>query len=527
MRKNLPVTQMEYEFPEEFTLLSATDTKGRITYANAAFVQVSGFTYEELQHKAHNIVRHPDVPPEAFQDLWNTLKAGRSWTAVIKNRRKNGDHYWVRANATPIMRNGEPQGYVSVRTRPSREEINDAERVFEAFASGRRIRRRFYQGQLIHTGWMRWRNFSRTASIHIRLITGVAALALALPALAWLAGLNGPALLAFTGAAWIVTILTAWWLDQQITRPLRTILQQALRISSGQKGANIQINRIDEIGAILRAINQSGLNLHSLVNDVHAQLSGLRSASSEISQGSRGLSSQSEHAADSLATTTQSTHEMSATIQRNAQIAHDAQSLAEAASTTANRAVDVMRQAARSMQEMDTASHKISDIVNVIDSIAFQTNILALNAAVEAARAGEQGRGFAVVASEVRALALRSATSAREIGSLIQNTVLTAKAGASHVQDASQAMDAILLNSHDMHKLIEQISRASVTQADGIIRVTQAFGTLDDLTRSNAAMAEESAQAVSAMDEQTINLAQAMQVFMGNRSSPPAQHAIP
>ena len=126
MRNNQPVTQHEYDFPADETLLSTTDTAGRITYANAAFIRVSGFDLEELQRKAHNIVRHPDMPAEAYADMWRSLKAGRAWTAVVKNRRKNGDHYWVNANAAPMYRGGSLVGYLSVRTRPSRADINAA-----------------------------------------------------------------------------------------------------------------------------------------------------------------------------------------------------------------------------------------------------------------------------------------------------------------------------------------------------------------------------------------------------------------
>jgi PAS domain S-box-containing protein len=145
MRNNQPVTQQEFEFPDNATLMSTTDTESYVTYANAAFMQVSGFSHEEIQGQPHNVVRHPDMPKEAFADMWSTLKGGEPWTALVKNRRKNGDHYWVRANATPVVRNGKPAGYMSVRTKASREEIAAAEALYRDFREGKAGNRRFHK----------------------------------------------------------------------------------------------------------------------------------------------------------------------------------------------------------------------------------------------------------------------------------------------------------------------------------------------------------------------------------------------
>lgn len=136
MRNNQPVTQREYEFPDNATLMSTTDPQSRIKYANAAFIEVSGFSPEELENKAHNIVRHPDMPREAFADMWATIQGGEPWTALVKNRRKDGDHYWVRANVVPVIRQGKTTGYMSVRTKPSREEIDGAEELYRDFRGG-------------------------------------------------------------------------------------------------------------------------------------------------------------------------------------------------------------------------------------------------------------------------------------------------------------------------------------------------------------------------------------------------------
>ena len=159
MRNNQPVTQREREFPDGLTLVSTTDPQGRITHCNAAFVQVSGYSYEELLGQPHNLVRHPDMPPEAFKDLWSTIGHGRPWSGVVKNRCKNGDHYWVLANVTPVMENGKPVGYMSVRLKPTREQIQDAEALYARVRAERDSTRktiRLHAGGVRRVGWIDW-----------------------------------------------------------------------------------------------------------------------------------------------------------------------------------------------------------------------------------------------------------------------------------------------------------------------------------------------------------------------------------
>ena len=156
MRNNQPVTHREHQFPDGVTLMSTTDTQSHIKYANEAFVEVSGYEREEILGQPHNLVRHPDMPPEAFADMWATLKAGQSWTALVKNRRKNGDHYWVRANAAPVSRNGAVIGYMSVRTKPQADEVAAAEDLYRRFRLGRAQGLAFHKGIIVRTGLMAW-----------------------------------------------------------------------------------------------------------------------------------------------------------------------------------------------------------------------------------------------------------------------------------------------------------------------------------------------------------------------------------
>ncbi|MBN9463903.1 MAG: PAS domain-containing protein [Burkholderiales bacterium] len=513
MRNNQPVSQREYDFAADATLMSTTDPKGRISYANAAFIAVSGFDRAELTGKPHNIVRHPDMPPEAFADMWATIKAGRSWTAVVKNRRKNGDHYWVRANAAPVVRGGQVTGYMSVRTRPSRQEIEAAEKLYRDFREGRAGSRRFHRGLIVRTGLLAWMSCLQIMPMRWRLRLLCAGLGLLAVAGAAAAGLAGGALAGFAAGAALLGLGTSLALEAQISRPLEHVLEQALSVAAGQPGEMVHLNRVDEIGMILRAINQSGLNLRSLVDDVGEQVGGVQTASGEIAQGNNDLSARTEQTASSLQETAASMEQMTATVKNNADTAREAAQLASSASDVAAQGGSVVGQVVGTMQDITASSKRIADIIGVIDGIAFQTNILALNAAVEAARAGEQGRGFAVVAGEVRSLAQRSAEAAREIKSLIGTSVEKVESGAQQVDAAGRAMSEIVAQVKRVNDLIAEISDATAEQSSGIGQVNVAVSQLDQATQQNAALVEQTAAAAEAMKGQATRLAEAVSVF--------------
>jgi len=513
MRQNLPVTQREYDFPSDATLMSSTDTQSRITYANEAFIRVSGFERDELLGQPHNMVRHPDMPKEAFADMWASLKAGMSWTALVKNRRKDGDHYWVRANATPVVRRGQVVGYMSVRTKPSREEVAEAETTYRAFREGRAGTLAFHRGLIVHKGWMSWRSIPQTMSVRWRLrlalsiTAGIALLA------AHLLGLDSQSVWGLAGVLIVANLVKILWLEQQIATPLDKVLKQAQSVAAGQAGENLHFNRVDEIGMLMRAVNQAGLNLKSLVDDVSGQIVGVRSASEEIANGNQDLNHRTEITAAQLQQTASSMSQMTATVRANTDTAQEATLLAGQASAAATHGGEVVGSVVNTMTEISASSKRIADIISVIDGIAFQTNILALNAAVEAARAGEQGRGFAVVATEVRSLAQRSAEAAKEIKTLIQASVDRVEQGSVEVDKAGQAMDDIVNKVRQVTSLIDQISRASGEQITGIDQVNEAVSQLDDATQQNAALVQQSAQSAGSLQDQATRLAEAIAVF--------------
>ena len=437
MRTNLPVTQREFDYPADATLMSSTDTHSRILYANEAFIQVSGFTREELMGQPHNMVRHPDMPREAFADMWATLKQGESWTALVKNRCKNGDHYWVRANATPVVRGGQVQGYMSVRTRPSREEVQSAEQLYQRFREGRAGSLAFHKGLVVHQGLGRWRSVFQLMSLRWRLAMGPLLITAFSIACGLLAGLNHAQLAWLVAADVVAAGLGMWWLNAQIARPLEQIHKQAAAVASGQPGENMNLNRVDTIGMILRAVNQSGLNLRSLIDDVSSQVHGLRDAAQEIAQGNHDLHGRTDATAAQLQQTAASMTQMTSTVRANTQTALDANSFASEASGAAQHGGEVVGKVVHTMRDITDSSRKIADIISVIDGIAFQTNILALNAAVEAARAGEQGRGFAVVADEVRTLASRTQKSTEEIQKTIEQLQSAARSAVQKMQQST------------------------------------------------------------------------------------------
>ena len=281
----------------------------------------------------------------------------------------------------------------------------------------------------------------------------------------------------------------------------------------GSPERNVSLNRVDEIGMLLRAVNQSALNLRSLVDDVSVQTQGMHIACSEISSGNDDLSVRTEQTASSLEETSASMEELGATVKQNAENASQANQLAASASVVAVRCGDVVNQVVETMQGINESSRRIGDIISVIDGIAFQTNILALNAAVEAARAGEQGRGFAVVATEVRSLAGRSAEAAKQIKALISASVARVEEGSVLADKAGATMTEVVGSINRVASIVGEISLASAEQSSGVAQVGEAVGHMDQATQQNAALVEQSAAAAASLKQRAHELVDAVGVF--------------
>ncbi|ODU08744.1 MAG: chemotaxis protein [Rubrivivax sp. SCN 71-131] len=305
-----------------------------------------------------------------------------------------------------------------------------------------------------------------------------------------------------------------------LARSLAQARRLAERIAEGALDNEIVISQHDEVGQLVEGMGRMQAALRSMVEQVHMASRRISSASTEIAAGNQDLSTRTEQASSSLQQTAASMEELTGTVQQSASAAAQANQLAVSASDVAARGGRIVAQVVSTMDEINAASRKISDIVGVVDSIAFQTNILALNAAVEAARAGEQGRGFAVVASEVRSLAQRSAQAAREIQSLIGASVDKVESGAGLVKDAGSTMNEIVTSVRHVADTIAGITAAASAQSSGIGQVNASVSQLDRVTQQNAALVEQSAAAAASLEQQAQQLAGVVSAFKLAATSP-------
>ena len=304
-----------------------------------------------------------------------------------------------------------------------------------------------------------------------------------------------------------------------ICRPLTDAQRLAEAIAQGDLTTQLTVAGKDEVSDLQHALKTMQNNLHGMAGRVRDASGNIAMASQEIATGNGDLSARTEQTASNLQETVASLLQLTSTVQQTASSAQMANQLAASASQTASQGGAVVAQAVESMHEIATSSRKIGDIIGLIDSIAFQTNILALNAAVEAARAGEQGRGFAVVAGEVRLLARRSAEAASEIKRLIQSSVTAVDGGVKHVESAGKTMQEVVGSIQRVGDIIGEITAASNEQSGGISQVNQAVGDIDQMTQQNAALVEESAAAAESLKDQASRLAAVVQQFKLDQSA--------
>ena len=307
--------------------------------------------------------------------------------------------------------------------------------------------------------------------------------------------------------------LLAWGTTRSITRPLHKAVEVARHVASGDLTMDIVVESSDETGELMQALKDMNASLLNTVQQVRIGTDTIASASSQIAAGNTELSVRTEQQATSLEETASSMQTLTGTVKQNADNAHQANQLAQSASLVATQGGDVVAQVVDTMRSINTSSKKIVDIISVIDGIAFQTNILALNAAVEAARAGEQGRGFAVVASEVRSLAGRSAEAAKEIKTLISDSVDKVENGSHLVEQAGQTMEQIVASISRVTDIMGEITAASAEQSAGIEQVHLAIEQMEVATQQNAAMVEQAASAAAALHSQADTLTHVVSVF--------------
>jgi aerotaxis receptor len=520
MRNNGPVTQAEYVLPESEVIITHTDTASRITYANPAFLSSSEFSLEECLGQPQNIVRHPDMPKEAFADLWSTIRSGKSWSGIVKNRRKSGGFYWVRANITPMVAGNQIVGYMSVRAKPTRSEIASAERTYADMRAGRAANLRLQGGHIVDTSLLgKLRQLA-----HLSLKTGTWLVLGALSAL-----LMGITVASFAGVssgaiAWLSLLCASvafgnmLYIQSQVVQPLLRLHRAAFSLLSGDTTTRIPIQGVSCIVAVAGAFEQVRVKLDGVLKDNMAAAAQVRGSVGCVLDANTDLSNRTNEHAASLEETAASLEEITATVTRNTDNAAQATVLAKQSEIATAQSRDVVKQVHATMVDISVSSKRISDIISIIDGIAFQTNLLALNAAVEAARAGDQGRGFAVVAQEVRNLAQRSASSAKEIRELIQTSSETVRRGGDLAEQAEASMQQVVESGTRVARVIAEIEGASREQAVGIEQINKAMAQMDDLTQRDAQMAQELISTAQTLQSQSDQMLAAISAFSMRRS---------
>ena len=499
MRNNQPVTQRERTYPAEQRLISTTDGKGVITYCNQAFVDISGYSREELIHAPHNLVRHPDVPPAVFAHMWATLKKGRPWMGIVKNRCKNGDHYWVNAYVTPIFEGSQVTGYESVRVKPTAEQVRRAEALYARINAGKSAIPSQDRWLPVLQDWLPFILISQ-----IGFFIG-----------AWLTSHWGFLLAALLSVP--LGLIGLAWQGRGIKRLLHLAEQTTsdpliARMYTDSRGdqARLEMALLSQEARLKTCLTRLQDTAEHLTDQAR-QADALAHNSSDGLERQRQETDQAATAVNQMAATTQ---EVASNVQRTADATQEANRLTTqgrhvAAETRAaiERLSQSVIETSETVARLAQDSNEIGGVVDVIKGIADQTNLLALNAAIEAARAGEMGRGFAVVADEVRSLAQRTAESTGQIHQLIaqlqktaEETVRTmengrrqADEGVEQVLQADQALMGISEAVANITAMTDQIAAATEEQSAVAEEINVRIGSIAQLADQTSGEAQRTA----------------------------------
>jgi len=517
MRGNLRLTDREYVLRGDETIVSKTDLHGNISYINDDFVRISGFSAEELIGAPQNIVRHPDMPVEAFSDFWKTIKSGKAWTGLVKNRCKNGDHYWVEATAAPLVQDGRIYGYTSIRVKPDQAQVSAVEAAYRAIKSGD-TSLQIVEGKVVHKSSFSLQRWAGDVSIRTKLTAFAVLIAIQFALLAALAlfgngRIGSGTVLSIAVPGLVLATVFGFGSVAGMIRRLNQVEQHIAVMSSGDLSRPITAAGHDEISKLFHSLRVLQTNVKLLVGQIKQSTGHVSKCAAIIAEGNADLSGRTESQANSLEETASSIEELTSSVKQTAENSTETSQMVEHAAKVAERGGIAVFNMVATMGAIKNSSGKIADIIGVIDGIAFQTNILALNAAVEAARAGEQGRGFAVVASEVRNLAQRSATAAKEIKILIDDSVAQVDAGGKLVDEAGRTMKEIIMGVKHAADIMREITTASHEQSAGINQINQAMAQIDDMTHKNAALVEEAAGSAESLRQQAVDLTSLVNSF--------------
>ena len=483
MKTNLPVTNIEIPFAKGRYIVSRTDPKGIITYADDTFIEMSGFNRDELLQKNHNIVRHPDMPPQAFEWLWDTIRTGRPWRGTVKNRQKNGNHYWADALVVPVRHNHEITGFLSVRTEPSREQISEADALYKKLNAN--------QTSLPKpSGW---------SKIAVRTkLNGLVIGLMATQLFGALIDLIGPKVelsaenillgLQIFGVTAIGITFLLMALQRTVLNRIERITNRLNRIAQGDLTDAIPLGRPDELGELNDSVITMQTHFKAMISEISesAQLmvKNADSLNTEM-EATRKVAENQSDAVSSIAAAVEqlvaSAHEVAESAEHAAKIVEVSRGLINEASssmvesqTASQNVVSTVNGASQTMADLFQSIFAIGQISQAIRGIADQTNLLALNAAIEAARAGESGRGFAVVADEVRKLAEKASVQTNEITATVmkiqqvtQIAVTSMESAGTHVTATETAMTQARAGLDSVSEHENEVVAISVHIADG------------------------------------------------------------
>ena len=436
------MTQKEVPFPRGETIVSKTDLKGVITYANDTFVKLCGFSREELLGQAHNIIRHPDMPPEAFADLWKTINSGQPWAGVVKNRCKNGDHYWVKALIVPVRDRNRTVGHMSVRTEPAEHEKRSAAALYQAVRNG--------QAKLSATRSPIWSREPRSTFVTACSCRGWCC---SRPPRAWPDWQGWTLATALAGAIGLVPAAGSYWfMAATVANPLEEAIAYFDQIAQGNLRNEIPVNRPDEVGRVLAGLAVAQTHMRVMIDEIRLSTEEVEQRCKQLDQQLGRVTGLSRDQAERIAQISEAMGALSSSVTT---VAQTAETSADSARSTLGvvdegnqrmtRSIEASGQVVAAVQAsgedinlLSQSIDRIGTMTGIVKEIADQTNLLALNAAIEAARAGEQGRGFAVVADEVRKLAERTSATTADIDRMVESVQATARSAVATMDNAVQ-----------------------------------------------------------------------------------------
>lgn len=514
--------------PQRAPLITTTDLQGAISFANKAFLQTCGYAMEQVLGAPHSIVRHPDMPPKVFADMWAVLHAGRPWTGLVKNRSSSGDAFWVKANIIPMFKDRQTIGFTSVQCPPEEAEVREAEQVYGLWRAGAGAHYVLRAGRIVETGWralvravknpldlpVQWR-MQGTAAILALLFTLLLVGALWPDALAVPMAMSGGwRVWALVGGSigLMASIAVAVYFLQRVVAPLRQSLDAAMAIAGGDITRQFDDTRTaGELLELNLALGQMVAKMTAVLGDARLHAAEVASVVDELADGASRLAERSASQADDVQAVTRSTADIDALSQRNTDAATQASRSAHQASDEADQTCAAAAAMHTAMHDITACSRRIGEISHVIDEIALQTGILALNAAAAASRAGEQGRTFNIIAGEVRTLAQRSGAAAREIKHLVDESQQQTGVGEKLAAQVGTRINGVAQQVKEVSAMISQISLAAQEQCAGVEHINTRLQTLDATTHQNAELAR--ASAMSSAD--AIREAQRLQAALG------------